>query len=61
MTSTEKKQTDITTMENHAPAPPALGEAAPQEPQTSAASTDEKIVTLENHAPLPPALDRNGK
>ncbi|UFR03917.1 hypothetical protein KBP30_23305 [Streptomyces sp. Go40/10] len=61
MSSTEKQTTDITTMENHAPMPPALSDATKQDTQPSAPSSDEKIVTLENHAPAPPALDLDGK
>ncbi|WP_225824454.1 hypothetical protein [Streptomyces naphthomycinicus] len=62
MSSTEKQTTDVTTMENHAPVPPALADAPAQDTQASTAPPkDEKIVTLENHAPAPPALDLDGR
>ncbi|MFF9770684.1 hypothetical protein ACIGXF_32040 [Streptomyces sp. NPDC053086] len=61
MSSSEKQPTDVTTMENHAPVPPALSEITKQDTQTSALSGDEQIITLENHAPAPPALDLHGK
>ncbi|AXL90180.1 hypothetical protein C4J65_19230 [Streptomyces sp. CB09001] len=61
MSETEKKPTDVVTMENHAPAPPVgsaeaklLENHAPQPP------AEEQITTLENHAPAPPALDLDG-
>ncbi|MCF3131058.1 sigma-like protein [Streptomyces olivochromogenes] len=61
MSSTEKQTTDVTTMENHAPVPPALDKTTAKDTQTAAPSTDEEITTLENHAPVPPALDLGGK
>jgi hypothetical protein len=62
MSSIEKQPTDVTTMENHAPVPPALTETTTKkDAQPSAPSADEKITTFENHAPVPPALDLNGK
>ncbi|MFJ3304645.1 sigma-like protein [Streptomyces sp. NPDC086549] len=63
MSSSEKQTTDVTTMENHAPMPPALDKTATtaKDTQTSTPSTDEEITTLENHAPVPPALDLGGK
>ncbi|MFI2760090.1 sigma-like protein [Streptomyces echinatus] len=61
MSSTEKQTTEVTTMENHAPVPPALSEPRKQDAQTPTPSSDEKITTLENHAPVPPALDLDGK
>ncbi|MFF9626222.1 hypothetical protein [Streptomyces griseosporeus] len=60
MSNTEKKSTDITTMENHSPVPPALSETATQPTEASEPSTTEEITTLENHSPAPPALDLDG-
>ncbi|MFI1759999.1 hypothetical protein [Streptomyces sp. NPDC020571] len=46
MSDAETKQgEEITTLDNHAPTPPA----------------DDTIVTLDNHAPTPPALGLDGK
>ncbi|KQX83206.1 hypothetical protein [Streptomyces sp. Root1310] len=64
MSSTEKQTTDITTLENHSPVPPALKDVVTQETTTqettastaSATSAGEEITTLENHSPVPPAL-----
>ncbi|WP_327183636.1 sigma-like protein [Streptomyces sp. NBC_01334] len=64
MSSTEKQPTDITTLENHSPVPPALKDVVTQETttqETTATSTGEEITTLENHSPAPPALDLDGK
>ncbi|MEV6835371.1 sigma-like protein [Streptomyces sp. NPDC051133] len=61
MSSIEKQPTDVTTMENHAPMPPALTETTKQDVQTPAPAADDKIITLENHAPVPPALDLDAK
>ncbi|QJT02371.1 sigma-like protein [Streptomyces asoensis] len=66
MSSTEKQSTDITTLENHSPVPPALKDTVTQKTTTqettaSTTSTDEEITTLENHSPVPPALDLDGK
>ncbi|MGW7386473.1 sigma-like protein [Streptomyces sp. NPDC054794] len=65
MSSTEKQTTDVTTMENHAPVPPALDKTTAKDTQTAAPSAapsaDGEITTLENHAPVPPALDLGGK
>ncbi|WP_030341762.1 hypothetical protein [Streptomyces sp. NRRL S-1022] len=61
MSNTEKQTTDVTTMENHAPVPPALQEDPKPSTQKPAPSADEQITTLENHAPVPPALDLGNK
>ena len=36
---------EFTTLDQHAPAPPSIGE----------------VTTLDQHAPAPPALDRDGQ
>ncbi|GAA0640146.1 hypothetical protein GCM10009535_16380 [Streptomyces thermocarboxydovorans] len=52
---------ELTTQDNHAPVPPANGEATTQDNHAPTPPADGDIVTLDNHAPVPPALDRDGK
>ncbi|MFF8402622.1 sigma-like protein [Streptomyces sp. NPDC014846] len=61
MSKTEKQPTDITTMENHSPAPPADINVPKQQGTTPAPSADTEITTMENHSPAPPALDLDRK
>ncbi|MET7287891.1 sigma-like protein [Streptomyces sp. NPDC005573] len=61
MTNAEKKPTEIVTMENHSPVPPAGVGTPEQKDVTAAPSADAEIITLENHSPVPPALDLGNK
>ncbi|KOX03562.1 hypothetical protein [Streptomyces sp. NRRL B-3648] len=61
MSNTENQTTDVTTMENHAPVPPALQENPAPSTQKPEPPADEQITILENHAPVPPALDLGNK
>ncbi|MFG2927799.1 sigma-like protein [Streptomyces achromogenes] len=61
MSNAEKQPTDITTMENHSPAPPAAIDVTKQQGTQPDESVDTDITILENHSPIAPALDLNGK
>ncbi|CAM5711882.1 sigma-like protein [Streptomyces hirsutus] len=62
MSDAEKNQNEeITTLDNHAPAPPADGKITTLDNHAPAPPADGKITTLDNHAPAPPALDLGGK
>ncbi|WP_030611902.1 hypothetical protein [Streptomyces achromogenes] len=60
MAETEKKSEDITTMDNHSPAPP-IDDAITTMDNHSPAPPSDAIITMDNHSPAPPALDLNGK
>lgn len=61
MSDVKKNQDEeITTLDNHAPAPPAGGEYTTMDNHAPAPPADGSIVTLDNHAPAPPALDLDG-
>ncbi|MDN3260872.1 sigma-like protein [Streptomyces sp. CSDS2] len=61
MSNAEKQPTDITTVENHSPAPPVTIDATKQQGIQPDQAVDTDITVLENHSPIAPALDLNAK
>ncbi|MET7319183.1 sigma-like protein [Streptomyces sp. NPDC005549] len=62
MSDAETKQgEEITTLDNHAPTPPADDTIVTLDNHAPTPPADDTIVTLDNHAPAPPALGLDGK
>lgn len=57
----KNRNEEITTLDNHAPAPPADGPFTTQDNHAPAPLADGGVVTFDNHAPAPPVLDPDGK
>ncbi len=57
---TNNQDEEITTLDNHAPAPPKDGEFTTLDNHAPAPPKDGGITTMDNHAPAPPALGLGG-